>query len=131
MSYLTQYAVRRPASLRQARRGPRIDELTLLNRPAFDGGAHVRVCVEDTSLSRVRRRRLPSPRLKLRIADCINEINLEFSVDSEELRENSLYKIETLIAALERFREGLTAEAELRVLREGAQRRKGGVTCRT
>jgi hypothetical protein len=131
MSYLTQYAVRRPASLRPARRGARVDELTVLNRPAFDGGAHVRVYVEDTSLQRVRRRRLPSPRLKLRIADCINEINLEFSVDSEELRENSLHKIETLIAALERFRAGLVAEAELRALREAARPRKGGVTCRT
>jgi hypothetical protein len=35
-----------------------------------------------------------------------------------ELRENSLHKIETLIAALERFRAGLAAEAELRARRE-------------
>jgi hypothetical protein len=131
MSYLTQYAVRRPASLRTARRGARIDELTLLNLPAVDGGAHVRAYIEDTSQQRVRRRRLPSPRLKLRIADCINEIHLEFSVDSEELRENSLHKIETLLAALERFRDGLAAEAELRALREGARTQKGGATCRT
>jgi hypothetical protein len=118
MSYLTQYAVSRPASVRPGRRGARVDERTLLNRPAFDGGAHVRVYVEDTSNRKLRRRRLPSPRLKLRIADCVNEINLEFSVDTAELRENSLYKIETLIAALEQFRSGLTAEAELRALRE-------------
>jgi hypothetical protein len=32
--------------------------------------------------------------------------------------ENSLHKIETLIAAPERFRAGLAAEAELRALRE-------------
>jgi hypothetical protein len=114
MSYLTQYAVSRPTS----RRGARVDERTLLNRPAFDGGAHVRVYVEDTSNRKLRRRRLPSPRLKLRIADCVNVINLEFSVDTPELRENSLYKIEMLIAALEQFRAGLAAEAELRALRE-------------
>jgi hypothetical protein len=124
MSYLTQYAVRRPASSRSARRGARVDERTLLNRPAFDGGAHVRVFVEDTSTHRVRRRRLPSPRLKLRITDCVNEINLEFSVESADVRENSLYKIATLIAALERFRDGLTAEAELRAERERASHRK-------
>ena len=108
MSYLTQYAV-------SAVRGARVDERTRLNRPAFDGGAHVRVFVEDTSS---RRGRLPSPRLRLRIADCTNQINLEFSVDSADLRENSLFKIETLIAALERFRAGLVAEAELRAQRE-------------
>ena len=114
MSYLTQYAV----SLPSGRWGARVDERTRLNRPAFDGGAQVRVFVEDTSSRQLRRRRLPSPRLRLRIADCSNQVNLEFSVDSPELRENSLYKIETLIAALERFRAGLVAEAELRALRE-------------
>jgi hypothetical protein len=135
MSYLIQYAVSRPTSVRRSRRGVRVDERTPLNRPAFDGGAYVRVFVEDTS-NRKLRRRLPSPRLKLRIADCVNEINLEFSVDADELRENSFYKIDTLIAALERFRAGLRAEAELRALREsGSTNRrptlKGGVKCPT
>ena len=118
MSYLTQYVLSRSSLPRPIPRGARLDECTLLNRPAFDGGAHVCVFVEDTSGRRLRRRRVPSPQLKLQIADCVNEINLEFSVESAELRENSLYKIETLIAALERFRAGLAAEAELRALRE-------------
>jgi hypothetical protein len=112
MSYLLQYATRAPSST------ARVDERTLLNLPDFDGGAYVRVFVEDTSKRTARRRRLPSPRLKLRIADCVNEVNLEFSVESPERRENSLYKIETLVAALERFRAGLAAEAELRAQRE-------------
>ena len=120
MSYLTQYTLSCPTAARPGR-GVRVDERTLLNRPAFDGGAHVRVFVEDTSYRRLRRR-LPSPRLRLRIADCANAVNLEFSVDTAELRENSLAKIETLIAALERFRAGLVAEAELRALREQARR---------
>ena len=131
MSYLAQHAMRRPASSRNARRGARVDERLVLNRPKFDGGAYVRVFVEDTSARKRRRRRLPSPRLKLRIADCTNEIHLEFSVDSAESRENSLYKIETLIAALQRFRAGLSAEAELRALREGSRTPKGGARCRT
>jgi hypothetical protein len=120
MSYLAQYAYTadRPASTRPARRGARVDERTQLNRPDFDGGAHVRVFVEDTSNRKLRWRRLPTPRLKLRIADCVNAVNLEFSVDSAELRENSLYKVATLIAAPERFQAGLKAEAELRAHRE-------------
>ncbi len=118
MSYLMKYAVSRPASVRPGRRGARVDERTLLNRPAFDGGAHVRVYVEDTSNRKLRRRRLPSPCLKLRIADCVNEVNLEFSVDTAELRENSLHKIDTLLGALQRFREALAVEAELYARRE-------------
>jgi hypothetical protein len=118
VSYLVQYAARRPIAGVARRRGARVDERTTLNLPAFDGGAHVRVFVEDSSNRRLRRRRLPSPRLKLRIADCVNEIHLDFSVDSPELRENALYKIETLIAALDRFRAGLVAEAELCAQRE-------------
>ena len=131
MSYLTEYAVRRSVAGSPRGPGARVDERTVLNRTAFDGGAYVRVFVEDTSTRRVRRRRLPSPKLTLRIADCSDEINLEFSVDSPDVRENSLYKIETLIAALERFRAGLMAEAELRALREHARTTNGGVTCRT
>ena len=117
MSYLAQY-LPRPTSLRPAPKGARVDERLLLNLPEFDGGAHIRVLVEDTSGRKLRRRSIPSPRLKLRITDCNNAIYLEFSVDTQDVRENSLHKIETLIAALERFREGLRAEAELRVERE-------------
>src|SRR5829696_5529773 len=100
MSYLTKYATA-PAAIGSARRAARVDERTLLNLPAFDGGAHVRIFVEDTSIRKPRRRRLPSARLKLRIADCTNAIHLSFSTESAAERENSLHKIETLIAALE------------------------------
>lgn len=118
MSYLTQYAVARPSG----RKGVRVDEHTVLNFPEFDGGAHVRAFVEDTSNGKMRRPRLPSPRLKLRITDCTNQIHLEFSVDSPELRENSLHKINTLINALQRFQAGLDAEAQLRALRENPRK---------
>ena len=132
MSYLTLYALRRPASARAAARpGTRVDEKVLLNLPEFDGGAHVRVLVEDTSAHRVRRRGLPSPRLKLRITDCDNEIHLEFSVDSRDARENSLHKIDTLIASLERFRSGLKAEAALRAERERRPRHGKETRCPT
>jgi hypothetical protein len=92
----------------------------------------VRVFVEDTSRRRIRLRRgLPSPRLKLRIGDCMNVIHLEFSVDSAAERQNSLHKIDTLIASLERFRSGLAAEAELRVQREAGRTNREEVRCRT
>ena len=124
MSYLLEHTRVRPASTAPANRGARVDECTLLNHPAFDGGAHVRVFVEDTTSRRVRRRRIPSPRLKLRIADCTNTVHLEFSVDTPEVRSNSLFKIETLLAALREFRTGLVAEVELREEREYARQRQ-------
>jgi hypothetical protein len=124
MSYLLEHTRVRPASMAAARSGARVDECTLLNHPAFDGGAHVRVFVEDTTHRRLRRRRLPSPRLKLRIADCTNTVHLEFSVDTAEVRSNSLFKIETLLAALRQFRAGLEAEVQLREEREYARQRR-------
>jgi hypothetical protein len=124
MSYLLEHTRVRPASTAPANRGARVDECTLLNHPAFDGGAHVRVFVEDTTNRPVRRRRIPSPRLKLRIADCTNTVHLEFSVDTPEVRSNSLFKIETLLAALREFRTGLVAEVELREEREYARQRQ-------
>jgi len=124
MSYLLEHTRVRPASTAVARLGTRVDECRLLNHPAFDGGAHVRVFVEDTTNRRVRRRRIPSPRLKLRIADCTNTVHLEFSVDTLEARSNSLFKIETLLAALRQFHAGLAAEAELREKREYARQRQ-------
>jgi hypothetical protein len=117
MSYLLQHATRRPFLARRSRHGVRLDERTLLNRPEFDGGAFVRVFVEDTSGRRVRRR-IPEPRLRLRIGDCDNEIFLEFGVEARARRENSLHKIDTLLGALHRFRAGLVAEADLYAERE-------------
>ena len=131
MTYLAQYATRGGATLRPAPPGTRVDERVTLNFPELDGGAHVRAFVEDTSAHRVRRRKLPSPRLKLRITDCMNQIHLEFSVDSPDLRKNSLHKIETLIASLERFREGLLAESELRAARESGSRARKEKRCPT
>ena len=109
MSYLKRHAVR-----------PRVDERTLLNRPGYHGDAYVRVYVEDTSTRTPRRRsdRPPESRIVLRIADCTNEISLSFELASRGERENSLHKIETLLRALQRFRDGLAAESQLYARRE-------------
>ena len=113
MSYLLEHAAPRSST------GARVDERLVLNFPEFDGGAYVRVYVEDTSYRKRRfRRHPPVPRLRLRVADCVNEVSLEFSVESASLRQNSLHKAETLLGALTRFRDALAAEAELYAERE-------------
>jgi hypothetical protein len=108
VSYLTQYVKRSTAPAR----GRGVDEKLRLNQRGFHGDAHVRVFVEDTTF-RKWRRRPPEPKIRLRIADCSHEISLWFELNSDAARENSLYKIDTLLGALTRFRAALDAEAEL------------------
>ncbi len=131
MSYLTPYAARRPVLGWRAgpgRRGVRVDERLELNLPGFHGGAFVRVFVQDTSTKTRWRGAPPEPRVRLRIADCENEISLWFELDSPELRTNSLHKIDTLLGALHRFRDALALEADLHATRSS---RKEDQTCRT
>jgi hypothetical protein len=100
----------------------RVNERWFLNLPGFHGSAYVVVYVEDTGA----RGLAPcdcdregcelvenfEPRMILEIADCDDRINLYFDVDSEAGRENSLHKLDTLIAALRVFRGGVVAEFE-------------------
>jgi hypothetical protein len=113
MSYLLQYA-RRPDSIAPRTPAARVNEHARLNRPGLYGDAFVRVFVEDTTA----RRRNADARLVLEIADCTNTINLEFSLKTAQLRENSLFKVDTLLGALHRFRDGLASEAKLAAARE-------------
>jgi hypothetical protein len=96
----------------------RVDERRFLNLPGFHGGAYVVAYVEDTTERGPRRdpyckdgcRCCPEnfePRMILEIADCERRINLEFDVDSEAARANSLHKLDTLISALRVFRAGV------------------------
>src|SRR5262245_65518981 len=105
VSYLTAHLTRSRGT-----RGNGVDEKLRLNLPGFHGEAYVRVFVEDTTF-RKWRRRPPEPRIRLRIADCSNEISLWFELNSHAARENSLYKIDTLLGAIQRFRATLDAEA--------------------
>ena len=107
MSYLLQYA-RRPDSIAPRTSPARVDEYARLNRPGLYGDAFVRVFVEDTNRGRNR-----EPQLVVQIADCTNTINLEFSLETAQLRENSLFKVDTLLGALHRFGDGLAAEGAL------------------
>jgi len=118
MSYLLQHT-RRPCS-GSRRRTARVDEYARLNRPGLYGDAFVRVFVENTTAGR--RRDGADPRLALQIADCAHTINLEFSLATARLRENSLFKVDTLLGALHRFRDGLAVEADLAEERERRRR---------
>jgi hypothetical protein len=99
----------------------RVDERWFLNLPGFHRGAYIVAYVENTA------DRGPQtgvhcdddcehcpfnfePRMILEISDCTDRINLEFDVDSEAGRANSLHKLDTLIAALRVFRGGIVAE---------------------
>lgn len=101
-----------------------VNERTLLNLPGYHSGAFVYVYVEDTSERGLRYGPYCEPgcqcgcvenyepRATLEIADCEDTISLSFDVDSEGYRENSLHKLDTLIAALRVFRESLVNEFE-------------------
>jgi hypothetical protein len=100
----------------------RVNERWFLNLPGFHGGAYVVAYVEDTSACGPRthgscdcsdcngRPYNFEPRTILEIADCSERIQLEFDVDTEAGRVNSLHKLDTLIAALRIFRKGIVAE---------------------
>ena len=109
MSYLLQYA-RRPDSVAPRSPAVRVDECTRLNRPVFTA---TRSCASSSRTPRRVVRRNRDPQLVLQIADCTNTINLEFSLETAQLRENSLFKVDTLLVRSQRFRDGLAAEAEL------------------
>ena len=99
-----------------------INEREFLNLPGFHDGAYVVAYVEDTSAREIGKRDgwgvelgryvNPRPRIILELADCSNRINLEFELASELHVENSLHKVDTLLAVLARFRAGLVAEAD-------------------
>jgi hypothetical protein len=90
----------------------RVNERTLLNLPGFHGTAFVYVYVEDTTERTVMGAGNFEPVMILEIADCDRRITLEFDLDTEHGRENSLHKLDTLVAALRLFREACVAEFE-------------------
>ena len=51
--------------------------------------------------------------ITLRLADCSQEIELYFDLDSVEERENSLYKIRTLAEVINDFKRAIEIEVEV------------------
>jgi hypothetical protein len=93
----------------------RVSERHFLNLPGFHAGAYIRAYVEDTTaLGEHDGRALDhGPRLELEVSDCHRRIALEFDVTSAGDRMNSFHKVDTLIAALQAFRDGMAEEAAL------------------
>jgi hypothetical protein len=105
----------------------RVNKRTLLNLPGFHMDAHVYVYVEDTS-QRERGSDNFHPMLILEIADCTRRIALEFEIDTDESRANSLHKLDTLTSALRLFREAMVAEFEPYDRREQDREREAVTT---
>jgi hypothetical protein len=101
--------------------GVRVSERWFLNLPGFHGGAYVLAYLEDTSELHPRPEEWCDadcrecshnfePDYTLEISDCHDRIQLQFDFETEAERQNSLHKLDTLIAALRVFRAGIEAE---------------------
>jgi hypothetical protein len=100
----------------------RVNERVFLNLPGLHGGAYVFTYVEDTSKRGLDRdcddpecNVCPynfEPQMILELSTGSETIRYVFDVDSEEGRANSLHKVDTLLAALRVFRQGLVDEFE-------------------
>jgi hypothetical protein len=117
----------------------RVNERWFLNLPGFHRGAYIVAYVEDTTDRGLETgvdcdddcEHCPynfEPRMILEISDCTDRINLEFDVDLEAGRVNSLHKLDTLIAALRVFRSGIVEEFDEydRRERDLESQRRGG-----
>ncbi|HEY6836441.1 MAG TPA: hypothetical protein VI142_08210 [Gaiellaceae bacterium] len=100
----------------------RVDERYFLNLPGFHDGEYVFAYVENTTDRGLETgidcdddcEHCPynfEPKMTLEISDGgYRPVALEFDVDSERGRANTLHKLDTLIAALRVFRRGIVAE---------------------
>ena len=101
----------------------RVNERVFLNLPGFHGGAYVLTYVEDTTEPGLAHDVCDDPectectynfepQMILELSTGSQTIEFTFDVDSEEGRANSLHKIDTLLAALRVFRQGIVDEFE-------------------
>src|ERR1041384_1185304 len=89
-----------------------IQERLFLNKDP-EMRAYVIALVEDTSdVPAVNEDGWKHATIELKIADCYDDISLEFDLCSKERRENSLYKIRELARVIIAFRDALEIEAE-------------------
>lgn len=91
----------------------------LLNKPGFCSTAAIAAEVEDTSKWKPGRDRRGNrlehnvePYTMLQMTDCYRAITFEIHWHSAKERKNTLHKLDTMIAALTAFRDGVKAEQE-------------------
>jgi hypothetical protein len=104
-----------------------------LNRPGHHGKAAIIASVEDTSRLNPEELRYPRPpAIYLNISDCSRHVTLSFDVNTREEQANAMYKINTLLSTLVRFRDALVAEIQLHNKRQSEyQKRHRQPTART
>jgi len=86
-----------------------------LNEPGHHGGAYMLLSV---SYTEGERGSYVEPAVRFEIADCVRNVQLEFPLQDESARRNSLQKARLLSKALQDFELALAAEAELAAARE-------------
>jgi hypothetical protein len=86
-----------------------------LNEPGHHGGAYLLLCVSDTEGARGS---YVESSVRLEIADCARNVQLEFPLHDATVRRNSLKKARILSRALHDFERALTAESEVAAARE-------------
>ncbi len=97
----------------------------MLNKPGFCSTAAIVAEVEDTSAwdEGCGRRGKPAtkhdfPDATFQITDCSRAIYMEVHFSGDDEQENNLYKIDTMIDALQQFRDGMVIEYERHVQRQ-------------
>lgn len=94
--------------------------------------AYVIAVVEDAREKHVERRSSEEEDdyldVSLRIADCRQEISLYFDLETQEERENSLYKIRILAEVINEFRLAIEKEVEVISARESIPRHARAAT---
>lgn len=92
----------------------------LLNLEGHESTAAIVAEVEDTSNwkkgkgydgSDLKHRWEATPSIVLQFANCDRSISFTGAVDTPEQIENTLYKVDTMLALLQQFRTGVTVEA--------------------
>ena len=98
-----------------------MNERAFLNLPTHLR-AYIIAYVEDTSPYPACHKQYRSGgQISLRIADCVDEIDLYFDLSNERERKNSLFKANKLVEILTKFRDAVEAEAKALEERETLQ----------
>jgi hypothetical protein len=101
----------------------RLSVRRFLNNPGHQSGAYILIYVEDSDTEEYEAYQQGSdgffdPEITLELKDCDRAISFEFQLGTESNRENSMFKVNTLIYALLKLRKAIKAESRLAERRE-------------
>lgn len=82
-----------------------------LNKPGFHSGSNIYCSISQEFYSSKCDSKYPDYlEVEFNIFDCSRAITLTFDTDNKEDRENSIYKVNTMIDVLTKFRDGMITE---------------------